>query len=1256
MAPSMEAIEAVETSDDEAGRDHTPMEDRFFSIFIGNGFADFNEVEDSLEARALQRDSSHLAKQQDKALEGKLVLNSKGQLSRRSKPGVMDGLPVRTGTTAQPKPERLRPALRTRGGRGVMRRCQTLFCSLLLPVLIAGLLVMYGLASWLGTANCIGWLLVSTVTCGIIVSSLQRMHAGKKPDVLPSWIVRLFSCVWLVAALLEAGSSAVEMSRSAGFIEEYAFNLVFSLLAATFLAYLQYLECSSCHQDREGLESTTCVEATFPCQSREMCFKSCARCTVRCSCWLCFALIGLPSVLFALVSCYDSSQTLVYALSINGHDLGDASVACGADGVCLSYRCEGEVRHGAIALVVNGFGQTSDTYQFLQEGLARDFTRTCRYDPRGMGWSTSPSRHNASADFGFKADAADVQTILDAEFGDEYPLTRVAILAAHSRGRLVALQFRKQYLPKYRNIIVLSFDGSECGPIPASSEDDLELSTGFEFSEGIVRYVMAPIMPFAAGFIDLAIDLAPASMQSYFYAGQINKPETVSSLPPDLMMLLPRPSLRGYKHKFTLERTWLAGAMVRQAWQDDYDGPSVSECDATIFASEWSLSIDKEDVCMKVLLVPGSTADSDGDTDAPAVGARPATSHAPSSVYARPPPPAASQAMPLPASPPASRLRYAPPPNTLQMEPLLLPPLPALLVSPPPPPPSPPSPPPPPSPSPSPPPRPCEAWCSIHTAPAEVKCTFAPCKSCDECCILLGTCMPPSPPSPPSPCMPWCSIHTAPAELKCTFAPCKNCACCLLPDENTCGPLNPPSPPSPSPSPPLPPPPPSPPPSPPPPSPLPPSPPPPSPPPPSPPPLASEKVSQEETLDDETSQKETSLEETSPFDAAPEGVNTPAAGEIPGAAGEIPGAAEEISGAAGEIPGAAEEIPIAEEIPGGAEEIPASGDVRSNPSPFVSGNPVDGFPDWASYTAPDGRTYYYNAKTGVSSWKKPTPSDAKKIPGDAEEIPGAAEKIPGAAGEIPSAKEIPGAAEEIPIAEELPADEIPADEIPGAAQMSKEMVRKILNEALYEASTAAPEAPAARASAEDKNEIADAEPPIAYHGPPLSEDVSDAELPIAYHGPPADTPSLEMRTNPADFGAYHGPPADTPTEAERKARYAAINKELDELKRLNELKSQLELKEHEFYELKGAAAASAAKLKLELSKAQPNLGMASFLELSEEPRALLYEREPQRRLGMASFLELPEEPRHDPRPQPRMAQERSEQLEAEVAMPASDCF
>uniref|UniRef100_A0A7S2GKZ1 WW domain-containing protein n=1 Tax=Haptolina brevifila TaxID=156173 RepID=A0A7S2GKZ1_9EUKA len=39
----------------------------------------------------------------------------------------------------------------------------------------------------------------------------------------------------------------------------------------------------------------------------------------------------------------------------------------------------------------------------------------------------------------------------------------------------------------------------------------------------------------------------------------------------------------------------------------------------------------------------------------------------------------------------------------------------------------------------------------------------------------------------------------------------------------------------------------------------------------------------------------------------------------------------------------------------------------------VSGKPVEGNTDWAGYTAPDGRTYYYNGKTGVSSWEKPAP-------------------------------------------------------------------------------------------------------------------------------------------------------------------------------------------------------------------------------------------------------------------------------------------
>jgi len=58
-------------------------------------------------------------------------------------------------------------------------------------------------------------------------------------------------------------------------------------------------------------------------------------------------------------------------------------------------------------------------------------------------------------------------------------------------------------------------------------------------------------------------------------------------------------------------------------------------------------------------------------------------------------------------------------------------------------------------------------------------------------------------------------------------------------------------------------------------------------------------------------------------------------------------------------------------VNGGASPAGARG---GKPQPVVSGKPVEGNTDWAGYTAPDGRTYYYNGKTGVSTWEKPAPT------------------------------------------------------------------------------------------------------------------------------------------------------------------------------------------------------------------------------------------------------------------------------------------
>lgn len=178
------------------------------------------------------------------------------------------------------------------------------------------------------------------------------------------------------------------------------------------------------------------------------------------------------------------------------------------------------------------------------------------------------------ANFGFVADAADVKTILDVEFAAAgiAEADRVALLVAHSRGALVATKFRAKFRAEYHRISIVSLEGSECTglPTPSSYEDELMLTVGIELPEGFIQYVLAPIIPFLAGGVNVV--LACINTDS-FYAGQ-----SVLGLPEPLIQILPVVTQRGYMSKYLLARYWDAAARVRNAWEHDYDGPSLAEC------------------------------------------------------------------------------------------------------------------------------------------------------------------------------------------------------------------------------------------------------------------------------------------------------------------------------------------------------------------------------------------------------------------------------------------------------------------------------------------------------------------------------------------------------------------------------------------------------------------------------------------------------------------------------------------------------
>jgi hypothetical protein len=54
------------------------------------------------------------------------------------------------------------------------------------------------------------------------------------------------------------------------------------------------------------------------------------------------------------------------------------------------------------------------------------------------------------------------------------------------------------------------------------------------------------------------------------------------------------------------------------------------------------------------------------------------------------------------------------------------------------------------------------------------------------------------------------------------------------------------------------------------------------------------------------------------------------------------------------------------------QEASQQGGALGGANLMLGGTPVEGLLDWAAYLAPDGRTYYYNAKTGISTWDRPT--------------------------------------------------------------------------------------------------------------------------------------------------------------------------------------------------------------------------------------------------------------------------------------------
>jgi len=459
-----------------------------------------------------------------------------------------------------------------------------------------------------------GWAWGASGVCSILLSGMFRMRRELTRDVLPSALVTTVSALWLLAAVGACAAALARCAWAAGTVGDFVCDSIFAALTALLLVVFLTLSrqgedapwsvrtrvCHSCSclsrvcgqpparnnqvtVSGTRVASRTTTEPTARASSKAVVAQ-------RVCCWVLFVIVAVPLALLALLTTYHAAETLSL---LSG--LSDRSAVCHPGGPCLSYSCHGSMWNGSVAIVANGFAADSTSYYFLQHGMAQ-YTRTCTFDTRGAGLSSWPGN---PPDFGFRASAADVELIVGEELRQAGVATREAnvIVLAHSNGWLTAARFHSEYAAGYRRVVIANLDGQECeeegGAASSSLEEEMQTAMGMALPAGTVQYAIAPIMPFIAGLLDLALLVFNAEN---FFAGQ-----SVAGMPRQLVHLLPQQQRRALANQYSMARFWESNALIHMEWRNAYagDGPSPAECDAAASAAGGYVEIRPGTLCLE---------------------------------------------------------------------------------------------------------------------------------------------------------------------------------------------------------------------------------------------------------------------------------------------------------------------------------------------------------------------------------------------------------------------------------------------------------------------------------------------------------------------------------------------------------------------------------------------------------------------------------------------------------------------------------